>query len=78
MHVTWNTDEQNARAPKEWILCWNCGCNPCQFQCVNSPHYYSPEREREDALFHDSLSHDEWFRLAISQYEMVHGEPYVS
>ena len=58
--------------------CSNCGTNPCSFQCFNSPHYYSPEREREDALFNDSLSYDQWFREAVSQYERVHGEPYVS
>jgi len=58
--------------------CPNCGANPCYHQCPNSPHYYSAEREREDALYNDSLSHDEWFRQAVAQYEMAHGEPYVS
>ncbi len=58
--------------------CPQCGANPCYFICENSPHFYSPEREREDALYHDSLSYDQWFREAVAQYERVHGEPYVS
>lgn len=58
--------------------CPVCGTNPCYSQCPESPNYYSPEREREDALFNDSLSYDQWFREAVRQYEQVHGEPYVS
>jgi hypothetical protein len=58
--------------------CSYCGSNPCYSICPNSPDYYSPEREREDALFNDSLSYDMWFREAVAQYERVHGEPYVS
>jgi len=58
--------------------CPRCGANPCYSICENSPNYYSPEREREDALFNDSLSYDAWFREAVAQYERVHGEAYVS
>lgn len=60
--------------------CPECGSDPgeCYYICSRSLHFYSPEREREDALFHDSLSQSEWFSLAVRQYEQVHGEPYVS
>ena len=58
--------------------CSYCGANPCYHICPNSPRYYSPEREREDTLYSDSLSYDQWFREAVDQYERVHGEPYVS
>jgi len=58
--------------------CPECGANPCYNLCPRSPEYYSPEREREDALYNDSLSYDQWFREAVAQYERVHGEPYVS
>jgi len=46
--------------------------------CPNSPHYYSPEREREDSLYEDSLPYSTWFAEAVRQYEQVKGEPYVS
>lgn len=58
--------------------CEYCGGDPCYHLCPNSPHFYSPEREKEDALYNDSLSYDQWFREAVDQYERVHGEPYVS
>jgi len=53
--------------------CPNCGANPCYFLCYNSPEYYSPEREREDALFNDSLPYDTWFAQAVREYERAHG-----
>lgn len=59
-------------------LCSNCGASPCYSLCHNSPNYYSPEQEREDSLYNDSLSHDQWFRLAVDQYERVHGVAYCS
>lgn len=61
-------------------ICPECGSPVgfCYALCSHSPHYYSPERERADALLNDSLSHDQWFREAVAQYERVHGEPYVS
>jgi len=59
-------------------LCPECGAAPCYSLCSRSPDYYSAEQERADSEYHDSLSHDQWFRLAVMQYEMVHGEPYVS
>lgn len=58
--------------------CANCGDEPCYMLCFNHPAYYSAEQEREDTLYEDSLPHDTWFRMAISQYERVHGTPYVS
>jgi hypothetical protein len=61
-------------------FCPECGepVGYCYLICPRSPDGYSLEREREDTLYHDSLSRDEWFRLAVNQYEAVHGEPYVS
>lgn len=35
--------------------CPNCGMSPCSFQCPNSPEYYSPEQERADSDWNDSL-----------------------
>ncbi len=58
--------------------CPNCGANPCYTLCHNSPHYYSPEQEREDERWNDSLSDSEWFQLAVIQYRQVYGEDYVS
>lgn len=69
--------EENPFQPEECRSCGSAG-GCCFFLCPCSPHYYSPEREREDAMFNDSLSHSEWFSAAVRQYEAVHGEPYVS
>ena len=60
------------------LTCSNCGADPCYSLCPNSPHYYSPEQERADSDWQDSLSESEFTALAHRQYEQVHGEPYVS
>src|SRR4051812_26821975 len=52
--------------------CPICGMKRCYNICPNSRHYYSPEREREDSLFNDSLSQSEWFSAAVRQYEAEH------
>lgn len=36
--------------------CLICGEIVCRTLCPNSPEFYSPEREREDALWNESLS----------------------
>lgn len=60
--------------------CPECGepTGFCYFICSRSLSHYSAAREREDSLANDALSHDEWFRLGVAQWEAVHGEPYVS
>lgn len=60
------------------LACPECGGDPCYSICPANPDYYSPEREREDALYNDSLSDSEWFSAAARQYERAHGEPYCS
>lgn len=35
-------------------LCSNCGASPCYHICPNSPHFYSPEKERQDDAFYGS------------------------
>jgi len=69
--------EENPFQPQECPECGSPG-DACYFLCSRSPHYYSPEREREDSLFEDSLPQSTWFAMAVRQYEQVHGEAYVS
>jgi hypothetical protein len=56
--------------------CSVCGEVVCRSLCPNSPDYYSPEREREDSLYNESLSESEWMSAAAAQYEREHGEPW--
>jgi hypothetical protein len=60
------------------LTCSNCGADPCYSICPNSPDYYSPEQEREDSFWNESLSQGEYMSLATQEYEREHGEPYVS
>lgn len=64
--------------PRKGYNCPTCGSDPCFLQCPENPHYLTPEREKEDALYEDSLSQSAWYSEAVKQYERVHGEPYVS
>lgn len=60
--------------------CPNCAPYDCYHICPNSPHYYSPEQERQDDANHDP---SEYFRESgfedpePSVYEdpEFHGEP---
>jgi hypothetical protein len=60
------------------LACKTCGGDPCYKLCPDNPDYYSPEQEREDSLYNDSLSDSEWMSAAVRQYEAEHGEPYCS
>jgi hypothetical protein len=60
------------------LACPTCGGDPCYLQCPDNPNYYSAEREREDALWNESLSDGEYMSLAVREYERGHGEPWCS
>jgi hypothetical protein len=60
------------------LACSHCGGDPCYTICPENPDYYSPERERADSDYNDSLSESEWMSAAARQYEREHGEPYCS
>jgi hypothetical protein len=44
--------------PTRGTLCPECGADPCYHLCSNSVAYYSPEQEKEDALFNEAFSRD--------------------
>ena len=82
MIITETTPEYEIEQQYTWVrdvaqsTCPTCGepTGFCYLQCPNSPEYYSPEREREDALFEDSLPHSTWFSEAVRQYDRIYGE----
>src|SRR5262245_31854754 len=55
------------------MACNICGSDPCYRICPNSEHYYSPERERADSDYNDSLSYDEWYAASMRQQEAIYG-----
>jgi len=48
-------------------ICPNC-LGPigdaCYYCCPNSPLYYSPEQEKEDALASEAIGYDAWYSSA--------------
>jgi hypothetical protein len=58
------------------VHCRVCGSPSglCYRICPNHPEAYTAEREREDALWQESLSQGEYMSLAVAAYERAHGE----
>ena len=60
---------KNPDTPEAHMNCPVCGSKPgeCYFQCPNSPMYYSPEAERADSDYFDSLSNDEVYAMQMRE-----------
>ena len=58
---------QAAAAKTDPTICPNC-LGPigdaCYYCCPNSPLYYSPEQEKEDALASEAMGYDAWYSSA--------------
>lgn len=54
--------------------CGNCGGSPCYHQCPNSPHFYSPEQERQDDAHYgqDDVSERYAGERFIDEMEAMH------
>jgi hypothetical protein len=77
--VSWPTEAEQFESWIDDVVghvhCRVCGSpgGVCYRICPNHPDAISPEREREEALWQESLSDGEYMSLAVAEYERAHG-----